>query len=167
LISWSALRFDSNVQEAISLTSEYGRLLSADVWSSAGLHPGNPGLLHYGIHGVEILFELLGTGCDAVQTVSNDGGEVTTGLWSDGRIGVLRGLRSEYPGFGFTAHYEKGRISRTIQGAGYYKKSLEQIVATFQSRKAPVDICESREVISFINASTQSISKGGGAEEVQ
>lgn len=167
VISWSALRFDPAVQEAIELQEKHGRILSADVWSSAPLHPGNPGLLHYGIHGVEMLYALLGLGCEMAQTVSNEFGEVTTGTWADGRIGVMRGLRREHPGFGFTAHYEHGHVSKSIEGAAFYKKSLEKIVAVFESRTAPVDLAETREIIAFINTAKRSGDAGGKATKLR
>ncbi len=119
LMSCSALRYDPAVTEALRRRDELGALLSADVWASAALHEGNPGLRHYGIHGVEMLYALMGPGCRAVRQVSTPGADIVTGLWPDGRLGVLRGIRAGESGFGFTAHYEKGHHSGVVRGAQF------------------------------------------------
>ena len=93
LLSCSALRYDPALAAVINKKEKLGRVLSADVWTSAALHPGNPGLLHYGIHGVEILYALMGVGCKSVQFAGTEKGEVTAGLWPTGHIGTVRGLR--------------------------------------------------------------------------
>jgi predicted dehydrogenase len=46
LMSCSALRYDPKIQEALARRSDYGAILSAEIWGNAPLHPGNPGLLH-------------------------------------------------------------------------------------------------------------------------
>ena len=48
----------------------------------------------YGIHGVEQLFTVMGTGCQSVSRTSNSGTDVVVGIWEDDRIGVFRGIRS-------------------------------------------------------------------------
>ncbi len=62
---WSAssLRFALEVQDVQRRREELGAVLGADAYSPANLHPANPGLTHYGVHGVEILYGLMGTGC--------------------------------------------------------------------------------------------------------
>jgi predicted dehydrogenase len=161
LLSCSALRFDARVQEAVRRQEEYGPLLSADVWSSASLHAGNPGLLHYGIHGVEILYTLLGAGCARVQDLSTEQGEVATGLWPSGHAGTLRGLRAGQGGFGFAAHYERGHFVAEIEGASFYSALLRAIVGMFESGQAPVDARETLEIIAFIEAAQRSAAAGG------
>src|SRR5262249_1859840 len=54
----------------------------------------NPGLYHYGIHAVEMLYALMGPGCQHVTCTHEKGVDVATGQWSDGRVGTMRGIRA-------------------------------------------------------------------------
>jgi virulence factor len=152
LMTCSALRYDPTIIDAVAKQKDLGKIVSAEVWGNAPLHPGNPGLLHYGIHGVEMIYTLLGRGCQFVQNLSTEQGEVAMGLWPGGRIGVVRGVREGQGGFGFTAHYEKGHRSAISEGSAFYTEMLKKIVGMFQTRVAPIDILESREIIEFISA---------------
>lgn len=163
LMSCSALRYDPTVQEALGRRAALGQIVSADVWSSAALHEGNPGYLHYGIHGVEMLYTLMGAGCAEVQTVFTPGGDVTTGRWADGRLGVMRGLRDGQGGFGFAAHYEKGHHVATVQGAAFYTEMLKAVIGMFATRREPIPLEESREIMAFIDAAAVSAARGGQA----
>jgi predicted dehydrogenase len=166
LMSCSALRYAPEVQEALRKRDEIGRILSADVWTTATLHDGNPGLLHYGIHGAEMLYALMGPGCTEVRTVFEPGGEVVTGRWEDGRLGVLRGLREGQGGFGFAAHYEKGHHVATVQGSAFYSEMLKRIVEMFRTRKEPIPLNETREIMAFIDAARESATRKGAAVPV-
>jgi hypothetical protein len=52
----------------------------------------------YGIHTVELLFTLMGRGCESVSMLSTTDSDVVTGVWRDGRVGTVRLARpsSEY-----------------------------------------------------------------------
>lgn len=163
LMSCSALRWAPEVQGALQRRDEYGKILSADVWTTAMLHAGNPGLLQYSIHGVEILYTLMGVGCESVQAVFTPGGEVVTGLWGDGRIATVRGIRDGAGGFGLTAHYEKGHHAATVQSGGYYREMLRQIVGMFETRQEPIPTAEMREAIAFCDAAAESIARNGAS----
>jgi predicted dehydrogenase len=167
LLSCSSLRYDPKVKEALELQSKYGKLLSADVWGPCELHPGNPGLLHYGIHGVELLYALMGAGCEKVQMMSTPEGEVVTGTWKSGHVGTVRGIRKGQYGFGFVAHYEKGNVPFVIEGAAFYREMLKVIVEMFQTGKPPVDYKVMREIMAFIHAADTSRNKKGTIERVR
>ena len=66
---WSAssLRFALEVQDVQRRREELGAVVGADAYSPATMHPRNPGLLHYGVHGVEMLYALMGAGCQTVR----------------------------------------------------------------------------------------------------
>ncbi len=163
LMSCSSLRYDPEVQKALALRQRNGRIVSADVWTTATLHTGNPGLLHYGIHGVEMLYALMGAGCRSVRCVSTPGADLVTGYWNDGRLGSLRGIRDGEGGFGFAAHYEKGHYAAVIQGAAFYTEMLKVVVAMFASRREPIPHREMREIVAFIAAARRSASANGAA----
>jgi predicted dehydrogenase len=162
-MSCSALRYDPEVQKALALRQSHGRIVSADVWTTATLHPGNPGLLHYGIHGVEILYALLGPGCRSVRCVSTPGADLVTACWNDGRLGSLRGIRQGEGGFGFAAHYEKGHYAAVIKGTAFYTEMLKAVVAMFASLREPIPHREMREIIALIAAARRSAAANGPA----
>jgi len=65
VFSSSSLRYMKNVQ-AVRNENKIGRVLGADTFSPATLEPHHPDLFWYGIHGVEVLFAVMGTGCETV-----------------------------------------------------------------------------------------------------
>jgi hypothetical protein len=84
-----------------------------------------------------------------------------TGLWKDGRVGTVRGIRAGSGGFGFTAFCEKSIQSATINAGYIYRELLKRIVEMFKTGKPPVDIAETVEIIAFIEAANKSGKQGG------
>lgn len=161
LMGCSALRYDPTIVEALRRQDEWGPILSADVYVPAALHAGNPGMLHYAIHGVEMLFTLLGEGCATVSSLGSEKGEVAVGLWKDGRTGAVRGLRAEKYAFGFAAHYEKGHFAGSVEGAAFYREMLKVVVEMFKTGQEPFDPIIQRDIIAFISAASESQEKNG------
>jgi predicted dehydrogenase len=162
---WSAssLRYALEVQDVQRRREELGAVVGADAYSPATLHPRNPGLLHYGVHGVEMLYALMGTGCQTVRCVSVESADVVVGRWADGRLGTVRGLRQGPHDYGFTAFCEKAVVPARVDAAYIYRELLRRIVEAFQSGKAPLDAQELVEPMAFMEAALES-SRGGGAE---
>jgi len=161
LFSSSSLRY---APEVVSLQQgEQGtcRILGCDAYAPASTHPRNPGLFHYGIHGVEILFALMGPGCETVQAVSNEGVDVVTGLWKDGRVGTMRGIRAGSPGYGCTAFGEKKVVPTTVSTQFIYRELLKKIVQMFQTGKSPLDPRETLEITAFMEAALHSAAQNG------
>ncbi len=90
--SSSSLRFRPEIAEATS-PSTVGQVLGASVYSPCVLEPHHPDLYWYGVHGVEILFTIMGPGCETVSRVQTEGTDVVTGVWSDGRVATFLGIR--------------------------------------------------------------------------
>ncbi len=157
----SSLRYGLEVVEVKGKEGEIGKILGAEVSSPAPLHPRNPGLFHYGLHGVETLYALMGPGCETVGAISNDDVDVVTGRWKDGRIGTMRGLRKGTQGYGFTAYCEKSIVRTSINASYIYRELLKQIVQMFETGKPPIDISESVEIVAFIEAAAKSAVNDG------
>ncbi len=162
LMSCSSLRYDPAVTAALEKRNEWGALLSADVWTSASLHEGNPGMLHYGIHGVEMLYAVMGAGCSTVTMTFTEHSEVAAGIWSSGHVSTVRGLRTGQSGFGLTAHYEKGHGTFVVEGAAFYREMLKAVVQMFATGEPPIPYEDMREIIAFI-AGAEVSRKSGGA----
>jgi predicted dehydrogenase len=156
LLSCSALRYDPRVFAAVERQQDLGRILSVDTWTAAALHPGNPGLLHYGIHGVEMLYALMGPGCQFVQTAGTEQSETTMGMWKNGHLSTVRGLREGQYGFGAVVHYEKGNEVFVIDGSAFYRELLKVYVTMCETRHPPLGYDAMREIIAFCAAAVTS-----------
>lgn len=161
LFSSSSLRYALEVQEVKSKEGEYGKVVGADAYSPAPQHPRNPGLFHYGIHGVETLYALMGPGCEYVACISDEGTDLAVGHWKDGRVGTVRGIRKGTSGYGFSAFCEKRIIHTSIDTAYIYRELLKRVVEMFQTGEPPIDISETIEIVAFIEAALESARKGG------
>ena len=83
-----------------------GKVLAAETTSITYLEPHHPDLFYYGIHGVEPLFTVMGTGIKAVTRRNGAAGMIATeGEWEDGRVGLFR----EGKGYSGKAVWERGR----------------------------------------------------------
>ncbi len=159
VFSASSLRYALEIQALQQ--EDLGPVIGADAYSPASLHPCNPGLFHYGIHGVETLYALMGRGCQEVTCVFSEGAEVTTGRWQDGRIGTMRGTRAGSHSYGFVAWCEKGVRPVTIDASYIYRERLKRIVQMFETGQAPLEIAETIEIVAFQEAALRSAQQGG------
>ena len=75
--SSSSLRYMQGATDA--LQGKVGKVLGADTFSPAILEKTHPDLFWYGIHGVEILFTVMGTGCKNVVRVHTDNADIVIG----------------------------------------------------------------------------------------
>ncbi|WP_353185796.1 Gfo/Idh/MocA family oxidoreductase [Parapedobacter lycopersici] len=160
VFSTSSLRYAEKIAE-IRSGALIGPVTGAATYSPAPIEPTHPDLLWYGIHGIEMLYALLGTGCERVTRVYSDGTDIVVGTWSDGRVGTFRGIRSGRTGYGGTAFGEKGQAA--IGEYGGYIPLLYQIVDFFDSGIPPVDSKETLELVAFIEAADESRKRGGAS----
>lgn len=140
-----------------------GDVVGCDAYSPCPLESTHPDFFWYGIHGVETLFTVMGTGCERVIRVSTADTDVAVGTWSDGRIGTFRGRRQPNngyaAGYGGTAFGAQG--VRQIGGFGGYEPLLAEIVQFFQTREPPIAAAETLEIYAFMEAADESKRRGG------
>jgi predicted dehydrogenase len=158
--SSSSLRFGPGVV-GMRNSKEVGDVLGCDAFSPCSLEEHHPDLYWYGVHGVEILFTIMGPGCDTVRRVQTKDTELVVGVWKDGRIGTYRGLRAGKRDYGALVYGSKG-IARS---GGYegYGHLVERIVAFFTTGKIPVPPEETIEIFGFMTAADVSKARGGAA----
>lgn len=165
LTSASALRFALEVQDVKRRRDELGAIVGVDAHGPGTLHPRNPGLLYYGIHAVEMLYSLMGTGCRTVRCVWEPGVEVVVGRWSNGRLGTVRATRSGAGGFGFTAFCEKEVVPVAVDNRYYYRELLRAVIGMLDTKTWPLTPDELVEPIAFQEAALISSQRNG--EEVR
>ena len=157
----SALRFSESVTRSIAMDGK-GAIIGADVFGPMALESTQPGLFWYGIHTVEMLFAVMGQGCERVTSICNEDHDLIVGTWKDGRVGVVRGNRKGNNEFGGWVHRDSGSqfIDVSADDKPFYRSLLEQVMAFFESRIPAVPLSESLEVIAFIEAANASRSGG-------
>ncbi|MCA9054184.1 MAG: Gfo/Idh/MocA family oxidoreductase [Planctomycetaceae bacterium] len=150
--SASSLRWIGQGKEVRN--GDYGAVVGADTYSPCSLEATHPDLYWYGIHGVEGLFAVMGTGLKTVSRTSTENFEQVTGVWEDGRIGTFRGLRTGARGYGGTAFCEKKTI--TLGPYPGYQPLVESIIHFFRTGEAPVAAEETLEIYLFMTAADES-----------
>lgn len=163
LFSSSSLRYMPGVQ-AVRYENKIGAVLGADTYSPATLEPTHPDLFWYGIHGVEILFTLMGPGCESVTRFQTPDTEVVVGKWKDGRLGTFRGTRKGKHGYGGTVFGEKSTYS--LEPFSGYDNLGYVIAKFFRSKVSPIEVRETLEIYAFMEAADESKRKGGVAVSV-
>jgi predicted dehydrogenase len=169
MMSSSSLRYAPEVVEAKGGHGSTGPIVGVTTYGPAPLDPKgrNPGLFHYGIHPVEMLFTLMGPGCERLTCLSQPGGEIVTGQWSGGRVASVRGIREGRSAYGFTVFGEKGVETKGVSTQFIYRELLKQIVKMFETREAPIDPRETLEIVAFMEAALRSADGGGVPVEVK
>ena len=114
----------------------------------------------YAIHPIEVLYTLMGAGCESVTRVSAAGADVIVGKWKDGRLGTVHAARP-YSDYG--AIVTRGRTVEVIhpKDTGGYRPLLVEIVKFFETGKPPVSNDETLELIAFMDAAQKSKEQGG------
>ena len=157
VFSSSSLRFAKGMSEIKN--GSLGKVQGADTYSPMKFEKTHPDLYWYGIHGVEMLFTVMGTGCESVQRTIGVDQEVFIAKWKDGRIGTFRGIKNGKQDYGGTAFGEKG-IS-TLGPYSGYDPLLIEIINFFETGISPVDKEETLEICAFIEASDLSKKRNG------
>jgi Oxidoreductase family, NAD-binding Rossmann fold len=156
--SSSSLRFSKGIL-GMRDDERVGKVMGCEARGPCSLEPHHPDLYWYGIHGVETLFTIMGTGCVAASRVHTDGTDFVAGRWDDGRVGTYRGLRDGASGYGATVFGEKS----IAQSGGYdgYAPLVVEIVKFFKTGKPPVSAEETLEIYAFMEAADESKRQGG------
>ena len=163
IFSSSSLRYGRATQAVRH--GSIGEIITCDTHSPCHLEKTHPDLFWYGIHGVESLFTVMGTGCVSVRrTESNADRETVVGIWKGDRTATFHGYHKFPKGvssYGGTAIGTKGKA--TVGKYDGYRPLVVQIVKFFRSGKPPVTADETLEVYAFMEAADESKRQKGKA----
>lgn len=156
--SSSSSRFGPELM-ALKGNAEVGDILGAATWGPCSYQEGTPDFFFYGIHGIEALYTLMGTGCETVSRVKGANHDIATGTWKDGRIGAYRGIVKGKADFGAVAYGSKsiGQAAKAVS----YEGLCRQIGKFFRSGQPPVSAEETLEIFTFMEAADESLRQGG------
>jgi predicted dehydrogenase len=157
--STSSSRFHSDIPR-LRDTPGVGKVTK--VQSTYVLNPiaFHPDLYYYGIHGVEALYAVMGTGCVSLTRKIEGDADVTTCKWKDGRVGVYHGLpkaSKEMPMLQIWG--EKGTAQSS--GSEGYEGLVRAIAEFFHTGRPPFDVAQTLEIFEFMDAAQLSKERGG------
>ena len=158
VFSSSSLRYGPGYQKMRN-EKPLGKIFGCNTWGPCSYNDKHPDLFWYGIHGVEMLFTIMGTGCQTVSRTHTPGTDYVVGIWDEGRIGTFRGLRTGRAGFGATVFGEKGIEDAGTSGG--YVPLVEDFCKFFQTGEPPFDPQETVEIFAFMEAADVSRANGG------
>jgi len=119
----------------------------------------HPDLYFYGIHGVEALYAVMGTGCVSVSRKAENGADITTGQWKDGRVGIYYAPAKGEKVPAIRIWGTKGTTES--KSSGGYDGLVKVIAEFFQTGRPPVDPAETIELFEFMTAAQVSKERGG------
>jgi hypothetical protein len=159
--SASSLRYGKDVDSL-----KFPDATGAVAWGAGPLGRDQLDLAYYAIHVVELLYAVLGPGCEEVARTHTDAADVIVGKWRGGRIGEVRALRpdSDYGALIFRAG-GKTAVSPNIDDS--YRPLVMEIVKFFQTKQPPVPNEETLEVIEFMAAAQRSMTLGGASVKLR
>jgi hypothetical protein len=138
-------------------------ITAATTWGPGPLEPHHHlDLSWYAIHPIELLYTIMGTGCETVTRVSGKVVEVIIGRWNDGRIGTVEAVRP-YSDYGAVVFHGR-QVTESHPKAGDaadYQALVVEIAKFFETRKPPVPNEETLEIFAFMDAALRSKEQGG------
>lgn len=156
VFSSSSLRFGKNTLAVRG--GSLGKITRCETTSPANLEKTHPDLFWYGIHGVESLFTVMGTGCVSVKRGTTADGKIeVTGDWGNGRVGIYR----EGKGYEGKAVGEKGE--GPVGSYDGYEPLLFEVLKFARSGQPPVSEAETLEIYAFMEAADESKRQNGAS----
>jgi hypothetical protein len=154
--SASSLRYGE-----LAVATRFTDITGALTWGPGPFEPHHKlDLSWYAIHPIELLFTIMGPGCESVTRTATDNTDVMVGRWKDGRIGTVRAIRP-YSEYGAVVFRAKEIVEVKPQGAGSYRPLVVEIVKFFETGKPPVANDETLEIFAFLDAAQRSKEQGG------
>ena len=137
-----------------------------NVWGPGPLEEHHQlSLSWYGIHAIELLYAMMGTGCLTVTQTSSRDSDVVVGVWKDGRIGVAR-MSRPYSDYGVVAFRERNAVVEHPLKVDYAALDAK-IAEFFKTGAPPVPNQETLEIFAFMDAAQRSKDSGGKPANLQ
>ncbi len=163
MFSASSLRYINGANEIAR--GSVGKVFGVEAFSPAHIEEHHPDLFWYGVHGVEILFTLMGTGCKSVRRVYSEDTDMVVGVWDDERIGTYRGIRKGTGGYGALVFGEKKNMY--LDKYEGYNPLLVKITEFFTTGIEPVSPNSTLEIFAFMQAAEESKKAGGNPVSIE
>lgn len=163
--SSSAYRYYDSMVELKG--TNVGTIKGAISYGPCELEKHHPDFFWYGIHPTEALFTVMGPACESVVRTSTPDTDVTTGIWSDGRVGTFRGIRNSSVAYAHavTVFGSKG-LAQQRKGQDNYAPLVKEIMGFFKTGIAPVSNEDTIAIYAFMEAADESKRNGGAPVKI-
>lgn len=156
--SSSSLRYCPEAQEIRAGAASVGKPVRVVASGPYHVEEHHPDLFWYGVHGVELLYTIMGTGC---QSVRREAPDRAVGQWSEGRVGIYQGSKN----YGADVEGTQGK-AKVAKYPGY-EPLVREICKFFHTGKPPVAAEETIELFAFMEAADESKRQGGAPVTIE
>ncbi len=153
--SASSLRYGKDVDAV-----KFPDIAGVVAWGAGPLGRDQLDLTYYAIHVVELLYAVMGPGCEEVTRTHTDNADVIVGKWKGGRTGEVRAIRPDSD-YGVLVFRNGGKVAASQNIDDSYRPLVADIVKFFQTKRPPVPNEETLEVMEFMDAAQRSLRLGG------
>ena len=155
--------------------AEVGKVIGCDVYGGFDMKAAEPDQFVRPLHSIETLYTIMGPGCVKVSCTSTPTVESITAVWSDGRVGTYRGVKTGAVKYSATVFGEKGVSTAGIYGHGVptngivptndkymgYGGLAIELAKFFKTRNPPVSAAETLEIFALLQAAEESRAQNG------
>jgi hypothetical protein len=160
LMSGSSLRYADELQK--SLAAGRDDICGCNVFGPMQIEPMQPGLFWYGCHTIEMMVAAMGVGCCEVRCPCNEGHDLLTAVWKDGRMASYHGLRGAHGRFGIVIHRKGGvEVIDPHAGKPFYVGLVTALLANLTQKRSGIPSAEMIEVVAIIEAANRSRAQQG------
>jgi len=154
IMSASAVRYAVELEEHEREIEALGRLQHLSL-----LGPGE--LFFYGIHLADLLMRLMGPGVEAVADLREEGFDLISASYGDGRSAALQLLRGPSVGFAARLVGPHGTLGLQITDPRYYPRTLQASLGMLETGEEPVPEAEMLGAVRLLVAAERSAKQGG------
>lgn len=162
--SASSLRFATELEK---LPREaLGEIVAIDAFGPGELNDGAPGLLHYGVHTIEMVDAIWGPGVKRVSAIELPDRHLVDLEYRDGRYARLRLERKAAYEFGASVHGIKAVHQFKVDFGPVYDRLVAGMTTFFEGGPAPAKLRDIVENVAVMVAGNRSVANGGDWVEV-
>jgi len=156
LMSCSALRYAKELRDARERIAALGKIRCA-----TGTAPNE--LVFYGIHALELVHTVLGPGVEWVQNIGEGDTALVRCAYPEGTSIMLQVLGTGgWPGMHGCFFGQKGGVHVEVEdGAAYYGNMITVFARMVETRKMPIPLETTLEIIRILAAGRRSQEQGG------
>ena len=157
LMSSSALRYAVALEEALQ-GIERNNIVEVIVSCPLHIEHTQSRYFWYGIHGVEMLYRVLGQGCSEVRVEQDEQGEMIVGKWAQGASGkvVFNNDTNQPFELDIITNEQSYHVNIADGEVPFYASLLQSVMNFFHEKESLIPYSETLEVISFIAAAEES-----------
>lgn len=162
--SASSLRFATELEQIPR--EALGEIVAIDAYGPGELNDGAPGLLHYGVHTIEMIDAIWGPGVKRVSAIETADRHLVDLEYADGRYARLRLERVGAYDFGATLSGKGATHTFKVDFGPVYTRLVQGMTGFFEGRDAPADLAHIVENVAVMLAGNASIEQDGAWIEI-